>query len=43
MHVPFGELGEKEKKKILYGVPGTFEIPYVGKHDDGKIHKARYE
>lgn len=43
MHVPFGELSDKDKKKILYGVTGSFEIPYVGKHDDGKIHKARYE
>jgi excinuclease ABC subunit A len=43
MHVDFGDLGEWEKKKILYGVSGSFEIPYIGKHDDGKIHRAKYE
>lgn len=40
---PFGKLPEKDKKKILYGVPGTFEMSYVGKDNDGKIHRARYE
>ncbi len=36
-------LSEKDKKKILYGVPGSFEISYIGKHNDGKIHKSKYE
>ncbi len=43
MHVPFGELGDREKKKILYGVTGTFDIPYVSKYDEGKSHRAKYE
>jgi excinuclease ABC subunit A len=43
MHIPFSNLSDWQKKKVLHGVPWSFEIPYVGKHDDGKIHKARYE
>lgn len=43
MNVPFGELGDREKKKILYGVTGTFDIPYVSKYDEGRSHKAKYE
>lgn len=39
----FSLLSEKEKKKILYGVPGYFEIDYVGKNNDGKTHRAKYE
>jgi hypothetical protein len=33
----------KDQQKILYGVPGSFELSYLGKNNDGKIHKARYE
>jgi len=40
---PWKTLSEKDKKKILYGVSGTFEISYIGKHNDGKIHKSKYE
>jgi excinuclease ABC subunit A len=29
MNTSYGELGEVQKKKVLYGVPGSFEIPYV--------------
>ena len=40
---PWKNLPEKDKKKILYGVPGSFEISYIGKQNDGKIHKSKYE
>ena len=43
MNRPYGELGEIEKKKVLYGVPGGFEVPYVGKFDEGRTHRAKYE
>jgi excinuclease ABC subunit A len=41
--VPYKNLSDKEKKKILYGVPGSFEIPYISKFDEGKSHRAKYE
>jgi excinuclease ABC subunit A len=40
---PWKSLSEKDRKKILYGVPGSFEISYIGKQNDGKIHKSKYE
>jgi excinuclease ABC subunit A len=40
---PWKKLTEKERKKILYGVPGYFEMAYVTKHSDGKIHRSKYE
>ena len=43
MNTLYGELGEKERKKILYWVPGSFEIPYVGKFEEGKTHRSKYE
>jgi excinuclease ABC subunit A len=43
IHIPFGEVDEDARKKILYGVPGSFEIPYVSKHDEGRSHRSRYE
>lgn len=42
-HTSFSLLTEKDKKKILYGVPGTFEIEYVWKQSDGKTHRSKYE
>ncbi|MBC7498257.1 excinuclease ABC subunit UvrA [Candidatus Gracilibacteria bacterium] len=33
----------KDRQKILYGVAGSFELAYLSKHQDGKIHKSRYE
>ncbi len=33
----------KDRQKILYGVPGSFELAYLGKNQDGKVHKSRYE
>ncbi len=33
----------KDRQKILYGVPGSFELSYLGKNNDGKIHRSRYE
>lgn len=29
INMPYSGLTEKERKKILYGVPGSFEIPYI--------------
>lgn len=43
MNIKYGELSEQQKKKILYGTAGSFEIPYVGKFDEGKTHRAKYE
>jgi excinuclease UvrABC ATPase subunit len=43
MHKAYKDLTDKERKKILYGVSGSFEIAYIGKHDEGKTHKAKYE
>lgn len=43
MRTPYGDLSEKEKKKILYGIPGTFELNYITRFDEGKTHKAKYE
>lgn len=43
MNILYGELGEDERKKILYGVPGSFEIPYVWKFEEGKTHRSRFE
>ncbi len=41
--IPYSKLAEKERKKILYWVPGSFEIPYISKYDEGKSHRAKYE
>jgi excinuclease ABC subunit A len=41
--IAYGKLSEKDRKKVLYGVPGSFEIPYIGKFDEGKSHRAKYE
>jgi excinuclease UvrABC ATPase subunit len=43
MHTPYKNLSSKDTKKILYGVPGVFEIAYVGKFEEGKSHRAKYE
>ena len=43
MNSAFWSLSQKDKEKILYGVPGTFELEYVSKFDEGKTHKAKYE
>ena len=43
INTSFSLLPEKDKKKILYGVSGYFEIDYVGKNNDGKTHRAKYE
>lgn len=36
-------LSEKDKKKILYGVPGKFEVQYVTRGSDDRMHYSRYE
>jgi excinuclease ABC subunit A len=41
--IPYETLDKKQKEKILYWVSWTFEVEYVTKWNDGKIHKARYE
>jgi excinuclease ABC subunit A len=33
----------KDRQKILYGVSGSFELAYLGKNQDGKVHRSRYE
>ena len=43
MNSLFWSLPKKDKEKILYGVPGTFELEYVSKFDEWKTHKAKYE
>jgi excinuclease UvrABC ATPase subunit len=43
INTPWKKLTEKDKKKILYGVSGYFEMSYVGKQSDGKIHRSKYE
>lgn len=43
MNRSFSLLSAGDKKKILYGVPGYFELEYVGKHNDGKTHRSKYE
>jgi excinuclease ABC subunit A len=43
MNIPWKKLTDKDKKKILYGVSGYFEMSYVGKQSDGKIHRSKYE
>jgi excinuclease ABC subunit A len=43
INTPWKKLTEKDKKKIFYGVPGSFEISYVTKHHDGKMHRSKYE
>ena len=39
----YGDMSKKDREKILFGVPGTFELNYIGKYDEGKTHKAKYE
>lgn len=43
MNTSWSLLKPKERQKILYGVPGTFELSYLWKHNDGKVHRSRYE
>jgi len=43
INIPWSKMSEKDKKKILFGVPGYFELSYVGKQNDGKIHRSKYE
>lgn len=43
MNRSFSLLSATEKKKVLYGVPGYFEIEYIGKNNDGKKHRSKYE
>jgi excinuclease ABC subunit A len=43
MNRSFSLLSTTDKKKILYGVSGYFELEYVGKHNDGKTHRSKYE
>lgn len=43
MNIAWKKLSDSVKKMILYGVPGYFEMSYVGKHSDGKIHRSKYE
>ncbi len=41
--IMYGELSQKDREKILFGVPWTFELNYIWKFDEGKTHKAKYE
>jgi excinuclease ABC subunit A len=43
MNRSFSLLTPADKKKILYGVSWYFELEYVGKHNDGKTHRSKYE
>lgn len=43
LHTPYGELKKSEREKILYGVPGMFDVQYTSKFEEGKSHKVRYE
>ena len=43
MNTSWSLLKPKDRQKILYGVPGSFELSYLSKHQDGKVHKSRYE
>lgn len=43
MNMVYGDLSKKDKEKILYGVPWTFELSYVSKFEEWKTHKAKYE
>lgn len=43
INTPWKKLTEKDKKKILYGVPGYFDISYIGKQNNWKIHRSKYE
>ncbi len=43
INTPWKKLSEKDRKKILFGVPGYFEMNYVSKGSEGKIHRSRYE
>lgn len=43
MHTSYGKLSDAERKKVLYGVSGTFDVSYVSKFEDGRSHKAKYE
>ena len=43
MNTSWSLMKPKDRQKILYGVPGSFELAYLGKHQDGKVHKSRYE
>lgn len=39
----YGDLSKKDREKILYGVPGTFELTYITKIDENRTHKSKYE
>ncbi len=41
--IAYKKLTSSQKQKVLYGVEWYFEIEYVGKHHDGKTHRAKYE
>ena len=41
--IMYGDLSKKDREKVLFGVPWTFELNYVGKFEEGKTHKAKYE
>ncbi|MDD2694139.1 MAG: excinuclease ABC subunit UvrA [Candidatus Gracilibacteria bacterium] len=43
IHAMYGDLSKKDREKILYGVPGTFELSYVSKIDEERTHKSKYE
>jgi excinuclease ABC subunit A len=43
MNTSWSLMKPKDRQKILYGVSGSFELSYLGKNNDGKVHKARYE
>lgn len=43
MNTPWSLLKPKDKQKILYGVPGSFELSYLGKNNQGKVHNSKYE
>ncbi len=43
MHTSYGTLSDADRKKVLYGVSGTFDVSYVSKFEDGRSHKAKYE
>ncbi len=43
MNTSWSLLKSKDKQKILYGVPWSFELNYLGKNNQGKVHNSKYE
>lgn len=43
MNTSWSLLKSKDKQKILYGVPWYFELSYLGKNNQGKVHNSKYE